>query len=193
MISVAIVDDHPAMQIGLRAALRAEPGLVPVGSAATPEQIYALLYRTRPDVVLLDYHLPGTDGLTVCRRLKSDVLSPGVLLYSAFADESLLMPAIVAGADGVINKSAPPRELYDAVRVVAGGGRSLPAPPRALLRAACEQIDAEDQPILGMLMDGTPLADIAATLRLRPGDLDGRLMRMLDRLRVPARAYAAPP
>src|SRR5689334_15494390 len=104
MIRVAIADDHPAVRVGLQAALRAEPGLVPVGMAGTPAELEPLLYRTRPDVVLLDYHLPNADGLTICRRLKADPPAPAVLLYSAFADESLTVPALVAGADGIVHK-----------------------------------------------------------------------------------------
>ena len=63
MIRVAIVDDHHALRLGLDTAIRSEPGLVPAGVAATAAELAPLLYRTRPDVVLLDYNLPDTDGL----------------------------------------------------------------------------------------------------------------------------------
>jgi DNA-binding NarL/FixJ family response regulator len=184
MIRLLIVDDHPAMRAGLTAVLRAEPGIVPLGTASSEEDLGAMLTRTRPDVVLLDYHLPGADGLKLCRRLKRDVPAPGVLLYSAYADSALVVPAILAGADGLLNKSAPAPELFDALRAVARGDRVLPPVPRALLEAAGQRVDAGDLPILAMLVDGASLADVADALRTPVRDVVRRVDGMLERLRV---------
>lgn len=192
MISVAIVDDHPAVPIGLQAALRAEPGLVPIGCAGDAAELEPLLYRSRPDVVLLDYQLPGVNGLALCRRIKSDVPAPAVLIYSAFADESLTIPAIVAGADGVVHKAHAPRRLYEALRTVARGGRALPPVSQDLVRAAFERVAPDDLPILGMLLDHATPGDVATALRLRPRELDERLSGMLDRLRAHVPAAARP-
>jgi len=191
VIRVAVVDDHHAVRLGLRAALLSEPGLVPVGSAATAEESEALLYRTRPDVVLLDYHLLGTDGLTVCRRIKSDVLAPAVVLYSAFADPSITVPAIVAGVDAIVHKGGQTRDLFDAIRRTARGETALPEISEPLLAAAGHALDADDLPLLGMLIHRTPLAEIAATLRLERGELDRRIAAMLHRLKV--RSVTVPP
>jgi len=108
MIRLLIVDDHPAMRAGLTAVLRAEPGIIPLGTASSEEDLAPTLTRTKPDVVLLDYHLPGADGLKLCRRLKRDVPAPAVLLYSAYADSAMVVPAILAGADGLLNKRCAP-------------------------------------------------------------------------------------
>jgi DNA-binding NarL/FixJ family response regulator len=188
MITVAIVDDHHAIRLGLRTALLSEPGLEPVGSAATAGETDVLLYRTRPDVVLLDYHLPGTDGLTLCRRIKSDVPAPAVVLYSAFADPSMTVPAIVAGADAIVHKGGQPRELFDAIRQTARGDKPLPPVSEPLLEAAAQALDPDDLPLLGMLVNRTAPSDIAATLRLDRPDLDRRIARMLSRLKVPVPA-----
>ena len=126
MIRVAIVDDHPAVRLGLHAALAAEPAFVPVGAASSATEVGPLLYRTDPDVVLLDYQLPDVDGLTLCRELKLAVPARRVILYSAFADASMTVPAIVAGADGIVHKSVRPQELFEAIRAVAAGGDALP-------------------------------------------------------------------
>ena len=122
MITVAIVDDHHAIRLGLRAALLSEAGLEPVGSAANAGETEVLLYRTRPDVVLLDYHLPGMDGLTLCRRIKSDIPAPAVILYSAFADPSMTVPAIVAGADAIVHKGGQTRDLFRSGAHLAADG-----------------------------------------------------------------------
>jgi DNA-binding NarL/FixJ family response regulator len=85
MIRVAIVDDHPAVRLGLHTALATEPGLVPIGAASSATELGPLLYRADPDVVLLDYQLPDGDGLTMCREIKLAVPTRRVILYSAYA------------------------------------------------------------------------------------------------------------
>jgi DNA-binding NarL/FixJ family response regulator len=188
VITVAIVDDHHAIRLGLRAALLSEAGLEPVGSAANAGETAVLLYRTRPDVVLLDYHLPGMDGLTLCRRIKAYVPAPAVVLYSAFADPSMTVPAIVAGADAIVHKGGQPRELFDAIRQTARGDKALPPVSEPLLEAAAHALDPEDLPLLGMLVNRTRPAEIAATMRLERAELDQRIAGMLSRLKVPVPA-----
>lgn len=191
MIRVAIVDDHHAVRIGLHTALRSEPGLVPVGSAADAAEFAPLLYRTRPDIVLLDYNLPDIDGLTVCREIKANALAPGVILYSAFADGSMTIPAIVAGADGLLDKGVPARDLFAAIREVISGGEALPPVSFEQLRAAGAALEDADLPILGMLVERTPTHEIADTLRLEHATLKRRIARMLERLSASVRT--APP
>ena len=193
MIRVLLVDDHPAMRTGLAAVLAAEPGMVVLGAAASADELTPALNRTKPDVVLLDYHLPSSDGLVLCRVLKRSVPAPGVLLYSAYADASLAIPAILAGADGLLNKAAPAKDLYDAIRRVARGDRVLPAVPRDLLDSASARLDPEDLPILGMILDGASPADVADTLLVEPRNVSSRLDRMIGLLRIEVPAAAGPP
>lgn len=184
MIRIVIVDDHPAVRSGLETVLAAERDLVPVGSAEDAAGVWPLLHTTRPDLVVLDYHLPGRDGLQVCRRIKSEALAPRVLLYSAYASSELAIPATLAGADGVIGKNSRPRELVEAIRIVAGGERALPPVPQELYEAAARRLDAADLPILGMLMDRTPLSEIQAVLGIERVELAHRIDAMIGRLRV---------
>lgn len=184
MIRMLLVDDHPALRTGLTAVLRAEPGLVPLGTAASEEELWPALTRTRPDVVLLDYHLPPADGLVLCRRMKRTMPPPRVLLYSAYADASLVIPAVLAGADGVVNKGAPANELYDAIRTVARGERVMPPITAELLEAARARLDDEDLPVLMMALDGTTEAEIGRTIGATPEETAHRLDRMISRLKV---------
>jgi DNA-binding NarL/FixJ family response regulator len=185
IIRVAVVDDHDAVRLGLRTALLAEPDLEPVGSAGSAAAAEPLLYRTRPDVVLIDYRLPGVDGLTLCRRIKSEPLAPHVVLFSAFAEPWLTVPAIVAGVDAIVDKSAQTRELFDAIRRAARGALTLPEVSPALLEVAGQMLDPDDLPILGMLVAQTAPAEIASTLRVTRAELDRRIAAMLGRLKVP--------
>ena len=184
MTSILIVDDHPALQAGLMAVLRSEPGLVPIATAQGEEDLWPALRRSRPDVVLLDYHLPPSDGLVLCRQIKRQIPAPAVLLFSAYADAKLVVPAKLAGADGVVSKAVPAPELYDAIRTVAAGGEVMPPVEPQLISEASAKLDDADLPILGMVLDGTPHAEIATTLQIEPHELRRRLDGMIARLRV---------
>jgi len=190
MIRIALVDDHPALVAGLTAVLRAEPGLLPVGTAADAAEAEHLLYRTQPDLVLLDYHLPGGDGLQLCQRIKRNPPAPKVLIYSAYADAWLGFATRAAGADGVASKGVPARELYELIRRVAGGESVLPPVTHDQLHEAAGRLDDEDLPLLSLLVDGTPPHEIAETLRIRPADISHRVDRVLGRLRVDVPAPA---
>ena len=184
MIRILIVDDHPALQAGLTAVLRREPGLVPIGTAPGAHDLWPAMQRVRPDVVLLDYHLPPSDGLHLCRQIKRTMPPPAVLMFSAYADAKLLVPARLAGADGMVSKSAPAPELYDAIRTVARGGHVLPPIERQLLDEAAARLDTDDLPILGMVLEGVPHADIADALRIEGEELSRRIDDMIGRLKV---------
>lgn len=181
---VLLVDDHPAVRAGLVAVLRGEPGLVPVGSARTAEEAVWAARRTNPDLALVDYHLGGADGLSLCRRLKALEQPPRVVIYSAFADTGLAIPAALAGADGLLDKTAPTEELFRAIRAAGRGQRTVPSVGPAARAATAAKLDAEDIPILSMLMHGTPLAEIADVLQMPESAVEERLTSMLERLRV---------
>ena len=190
MIRVLLVDDHPAVRAGLMAVLRSEPGIVPVATASCLEEIWSQFNRTRPDLVLLDYHLPATDGLSVCRRLKRIVPVPSVLIYSAYADASMTIPAVLAGADGVVHKGVPAKELSEAIRATARRQRMLPTISQEALAAAAQRLDIEDQPIFGMMLAGTARHEVASALRIAPDELDRRLDGMIERLGIAVPAAA---
>lgn len=184
MIRIVVVDDHPAVRAGLVAVLRAEPGLVPVDAVATPDEALTAAEQRHADVALVDYHLQESDGLVLCRRLKSLRPPPGVLVYSAFAQKGLAIPAIIAGADALVDKGTPTDMLFEAIRAVARGATAMPALTPDLMAATAARLDTADLPILGMLIDGTPPPEIARVLRFEAAELEERLTEMLERLKL---------
>ena len=183
MPRIAVVDPQPAVRAGLVLLLRGEPGLVPVGAATGSADAAELLARERPDVVLLEPGLLDGDGIALCRRLTAEADAPRVILYTAKLDTEIELLARVAGARGLVDKAAAPTELFDAIRTVARGGSALPALTRAQLDAAAHRVDPDDLAVLAMLVDGTPAADVAATLHMDRRRVAKRTERVLGRLR----------
>jgi DNA-binding NarL/FixJ family response regulator len=184
-IRVLVVDDHPAVREGMRAMLAREPGIVVAGTAATGGEAHAMwpaLERTPVDVVLVDRNLPDEDGLSLCLWLTTRTPAPAVVIAAARADESVALPAAVAGASAVWAKTADPSGLAAMLRSVAAGERTLPpaAPPVGAMQAA--RLAPEDMPILGMLRHGVPAADIATTLGIDGATLATRRWAMLETL-----------
>jgi DNA-binding NarL/FixJ family response regulator len=182
LVRVVVVDDHAAIRVGLTSALASQQGLVCIGAAANGEELQPLLHRTRPHVVVLDYRLPRVSGLELCRQIKSDVLAPAVLIYSAYADPALVVPALVAGADGIVQKSSPARELFAAIHELAGGGTQMPPVIPELLEAARAAVNAADRWVLDLLVELTPRWEIASALEVPTPEIDARAGRMLARL-----------
>jgi DNA-binding NarL/FixJ family response regulator len=145
------------------------------------------LYRARPDVVVLDFELPRVNGLELCRRIKADVPAPAVVLYSAYADQALTIPALVAGVDAMVHKGAPAVELFAAIEAVAAGETLLPAPVPELAEAAGRTVDAADRRLLELLVRQTPRPDVATQLDLSQAELALRVDRMVERLARRAR------
>lgn len=186
-VRVLTVDDHPAVRAALDGILAGESDLVGVGATATARDALAETQRLAPDVVVVDYHLPDEDGLTLTRRLKSLSRPPRVLVFSAYADARLTIAAIVAGADGIAGKGGRGDELCDAIRAVADGRRALPHILPEALNAAATRLDPADVPILSMLVHGTPAAEIAEVLRVSDEWVDARRWAVLERLTRPPR------
>jgi DNA-binding NarL/FixJ family response regulator len=105
MIRVATLDRRPAVRAGLEAILSTQPDLVSVGGAADEHELWPLLRRTRPDVLVLD-------DPQLARAVKARPPSPRVVVY---VDDARKAPA---GADGLVGKSAEQRVLLDAIRAV---------------------------------------------------------------------------
>jgi DNA-binding NarL/FixJ family response regulator len=142
-------------------------------------------------VVLVDYRLPGDNGLLLCHRLQSLQQPPRVLVYSAYPEAELAVPALLAGADGVISKAAPPDALVTAIRNVFKGRPVFPHIGPERLRASAARLEAEEIAILGMRVDRTPVGEIAGTLGIERQQLDNRLRTMITRLAPAVKEPAA--
>jgi DNA-binding NarL/FixJ family response regulator len=124
-IRVAVADGQRLLRAGVRVLLEREPGIAVVGEAATGEEAIALAQRTRPDVVLMDVHLPGLDCVEATRRILAET-GVAVMLLTAREADHRLFAALGAGAGGLLPKDTEPAELVRAVRFLSRGGRPRP-------------------------------------------------------------------
>lgn len=184
MIRIMLVDDHPALRAGLETVLRSEPDMEPVGAATDPREAWPLHNRTCPDLVLLDYHLPGHSSLQLCRKFKSIANGPRVIIYTAYTEALLGLAARLAGADGLVAKRAPAGELLEAIRAVARGESALPPVTREDFTLANAFVTDEDRPLVGMLSDGTSTRGVAEALRIDPAAAGERIDHLLEQFEV---------
>jgi DNA-binding NarL/FixJ family response regulator len=124
-IRVAVADGQRLVRAGVRLLLEREPGIEVIGEAGTGEEAIDLVRRTRPDVTLVDVHLPGLDFVEATRRMLAE---PGVavILLTASEPDHRLFAALGAGAGGLLRKDTEPDELVRAVRLLGRGGRLRP-------------------------------------------------------------------
>jgi DNA-binding NarL/FixJ family response regulator len=137
-VRVVLVDDQPLVRAGLRALLVRGGEVVVVGEAADGDEALAVVARQRPDVVLMDLRMPGTDGLEATRRIVADrsLADVRVVVLTTFDGDADVFAAIRAGAAGYLLKDCGPHELRRAVRVVAAGEALLaPSVTRRVLEA----------------------------------------------------------
>jgi DNA-binding NarL/FixJ family response regulator len=183
MIRLALLDDHPAVLVGLQRVIEQEPDIVIVGAAPTAPALARQLGGMRADVLVVDHDVARSDGLSQSRRIKDRPHPPGVIIYSAFARQTLALPARVAHADAVVDKAEPVSTLLAAIRSVARGETMLPPVPRSAYDAATARLDSEDLPTFAMLLDGATVPAIAGALRAERDEVAWRAQRIIGRLR----------
>lgn len=125
-IEVLLVDDHEVVRRGLRELLSDEPDIEVVAEASSADEALAVAMHVEPDVAVVDVRLGEneTDGIELCRELRSQPAAPRCLVLTAFDDEEAMVGAIMAGASGYLLKQVRGQDVVHAVREVAAG-RSL--------------------------------------------------------------------
>lgn len=126
-ITVLLVDDQAMIRSGIRGLLELTDDLVVVGEAGDGRHALTMTRALRPDVLLLDLHMPELDGIETIRALRADPSTAGVaiLVLTTFEQDDNVLVALAAGANGFLGKSADRDELVASVRAVASGRASL--------------------------------------------------------------------
>jgi DNA-binding NarL/FixJ family response regulator len=125
MTRVLLVDDDPLVRAGLRMLVETTPDLSVVGEAGDGADAVQAVRMHRPDVVLMDVRMPGMDGLAATAAITTFRPAPRVIVLTTFELDDYVFHALQAGASGFLLKDTPPRELVEAIRVVAAGEAML--------------------------------------------------------------------
>ncbi|MEW9547316.1 response regulator [Nonomuraea sp. NPDC050783] len=126
-IRVLLADDQALVRAGFRSLLARSRDITVVGEAQDGEEAVRLAASTRPDVVLMDIRMPGTDGIAATRRIAGDRGVPGcrVIILTTFDTDEHVFAALRAGASGFLTKEVEPADLRRAVAAVAAGDALL--------------------------------------------------------------------
>ncbi|MEU0788443.1 response regulator transcription factor [Amycolatopsis sp. NPDC005961] len=193
-ITVLIADDHPVVRDGLRGIFTGR-GFEVVGEAANGAEAVALAERLRPDVVLMDLRMPGTDGVAAITELARLGNPARVLVLTTYDTDSDVLPAVEAGATGYLLKDAPREDLFRAVEAAARGEAVLsPAVAsrllgrmRAPVPTALSQRELE---VLTLVARGSTNKEAAKKLFISEATVKTHLIHVYAKLGVKDRAAA---
>ena len=203
-IGVLIVDDHRLLAAGLVAALAGEPDLDVVGSASTVADAVRLAAEHRPQVALVDYHLPDGTGAEAAARMRADLPDLVVVMMSGDMSDRAFLESVEAGAAAYLGKTEEIARLADAIRRTAAGEVMLP--PARLAEALRESRaasararDAErrlssltprEREVLLLLAEGMGSREIAEQLSVSLPTARGHVQVVLEKLGVHSREDA---
>jgi DNA-binding NarL/FixJ family response regulator len=205
--TVLVVDDQVLIRAGLAALLRAAPGIDVVGEASDGEEAIALAAKHGPDVILMDLHMPGVNGVVATERIIAAACGhpPLILVLTTFDYDDYVYRALRSGASGFLLKDTPPERLIAAIHTVAAGdmlfgpsvtrrlieaytGRpeSLPKIPNRLTTS----LTPREIEILRLVGTGLSNTDIATHLVVSEATVKTHLNRTMTKLGLSSRAQA---
>lgn len=198
-VRLVVVDDHALFRRGLVGLLEEMPGFHVVGQAGDGQQALPVIEELRPDVVLLDLNMPIMDGIATLRALKEKRLDARVLMLTISQDDTDLLDAIRAGADGYLLKNTEPDDLRRAIlRVSEGQGALSPEVTAPILRAltrfsqdgASQILSEREVEVLECMVEGQTTQQIASRLFISENTVKTHVRHIFEKLEVSNRAEA---
>ncbi|WP_283133182.1 response regulator [Rhizohabitans arisaemae] len=205
MIRVLLADDEALVRTGFRLLLGSQPDMTVVGEAADGAEAVRLGGRLRPDVVLMDLHMPGVDGVQATERIAAELPEVRVLALSTFDLDEHVVAMLRAGAAGFLPKDVSPEELVEAVRVVHRGEAAVA--PRLLTRLIGTFVRASrprlattsprvadlterEREVLTLIGRGRSNPEIAQALQVSPSTVKNHVTNLFGKIGVRDRAQA---
>jgi DNA-binding NarL/FixJ family response regulator len=192
-IRVIIVDDHFMARLGLSVPINGEPDMKVVAEAADAAEALIQYRRHKPDVVTMDYRLPGPGGVEAARAIRAEFPEARILMITAFEGEEDIRVAMQAGLRGYLTKNASRAELLDAVRRVHQGETVLPGPIAAKLRESQgrETLLPREIEILRHIVAGLANKEIASAMGISEALVKLHVRKILEKLGAADRTRAA--
>ena len=196
-VRVLIADDHSVVRQGLRMFLKLDPELEVVGEAANGAEAIQMARALKPDVVLMDLLMPGTDGITATGRIRAEVPQTEVLALTSVLEDASVVGAVQAGAIGYLLKDTQAEQLCKAIKAAAKGQVQLA--PEAAARLVRE-VRAPDNPesltgreteVLRALATGLTNREIGRILNIGERTVKTHVSHLLSKLGLQSRTQAA--
>jgi len=185
-IRIVLAVDHRILREGLRSLLAQLPDVAVVGEAANGEAAIALARQFRPDLVLVDVIVPGTDGIAAIRRIHVGCPGTKVIALSMLTGRRVAAEMVRAGALGCLVQDSSFEELQQAIRTVmsdrlylsAGIGRAEPAP------VSLQMLTAREQEVLRLLAEGKRVKEVAHLLHISAKTVESHRQNIMDKLKI---------
>src|SRR3954447_17129937 len=187
-LRVYLLDDHDIVRRGLRDLMAVKRDITVVGDSGSAREAVQAITRLRPDVMVLDVHLPDGSGIEVCRTVRAHDPSIAGVLLTAAADDEALLAAVLAGAAGYVVKVTRSADILGAVRD-AGAGRRLLIDADSLAtvsQAATDRAKSLDPllaprqlSVLRGMLDGLSTPEIAERLACTTGDVERDVSKLI--------------
>ena len=200
MNTVALVEDNAVMRKTFRQWIDAAPGFKCVSACASAEEALAEIPRLKPDVVLMDVHLPGESGIACTARLKAALPMVQVIILTVYRNQELIIQALQAGACGYLLKRSSPEELLKAISEVRSGGAPMTSEIARMLVEAFQKKPAGLEPgdglshreseILALLSEGLSNKEIADRVKISYDTVRAHLRHIYEKLHVRGRTEA---
>lgn len=193
-IRILLVDDHAMFRAGIKALLEAESRMSVIGEASSGDEAVDEVRSLKPDVVVMDLSMPGSNGLEATRRIAALGLDTRVLVLTVHAEEEYLVPVVEAGASGYLTKTSADTDLVEAIKVVARGEVFLPPRATRLLlqqyrasesdpdTAGLHDLSSREQEVLALTAEGFSSREIGGKLFISPKTVDTYRSRIMDKL-----------
>ena len=188
-----VADDHPPLLQAVSAVLE-EHGIEVVVLASDGEEALAAIAALRPSVAILDVVMQPLGGIEVARRIARAIPATRAILYTGYAEHSVMVDAFDAGAYGFVSKGAPTAELVRAVELVANGERYVDPRLAATVPTSFDPglptLSAREREILRLLSEGNSNADVGEALHISPDTVRTYLSRAMKKLEAETRTQA---
>jgi DNA-binding NarL/FixJ family response regulator len=200
---VAIVEDNATLRKYLMEMIGKAEGLRCVCSCASAEEAVVEIPAHKPNVVLMDIHLPGESGIACTARLREKLPNLQVIMLTVYKDIKMIFQALKAGACGYVLKRSDDQEILDAIAEVRAGGapmtseiarmvvRSFMDSPKVPDASGADQLSAREMEILALVAEGRPNKEIASRLSISNATVRTHLMHIYEKLHVHCRTEAA--
>jgi two-component system nitrate/nitrite response regulator NarL len=200
--TLIVIDDHPLFRRGVADLIGMQPSLRLVGAAASGEEGLALVAEHAPDLVLLDLNMRGMDGLETLQRIKASGCDTRVIMLTVSDNETDVVAALRAGADGYLLKDMEPEEILQQLTDAAGGRLAVSPRLTELLARALRQdphprdpesaqLTEREAQILRLVSAGKSNKMIARTLDITEGTVKVHVKNLLKKLNLRSRVEAA--